>query len=307
MKVTLIHNEDAGDDRNPTPGQLEALIREAGHDVRLQSCKQKGWGRALKRNADLIAVAGGDGTVGRVARRLVGKGVPLAVLPMGTANNIAKSIGVAGMQATQLIPGWASAKRQNFDAGVATGPWGTRSFVESVGLGLLTQAIPWAKRSKTMETLEGEAKVAYALQLMREHLNGTVPLKVTASLDGEDISGEYLMFEAMNTSYIGPNLFLAPDLQHGEGLLHIVAVRSKDREILGSYLANWQDGKMWPSELGVPTGERLELEWTGYPLHIDDKLWPDKGEDPPPQPATISLSIARAALEILVPAPAKKT
>jgi hypothetical protein len=61
---------------------------------------------------------------------------------------------------------------------------------------------------------DGDVKVAYALQLMREQLEHCKPMKCTASLDGKDISGEYLLFEAMNTRYIGPNLFLAPNLAH---------------------------------------------------------------------------------------------
>ena len=64
MKVTLIHNADAGDEDQLTLGQLEALIKEAGHDVRSQSVKKNGWSKALKKRADLIAVAGGDGSEG---------------------------------------------------------------------------------------------------------------------------------------------------------------------------------------------------------------------------------------------------
>src|SRR5262245_14210951 len=97
MKVTLIYNPTAGDDdARPTSGQLAALIREAGHQVRTQPTDEKGWSKALRKKAGLVAVAGGDGTVGKVARRLVDSGCPIAVLPMGTANNIARSLGIHG-------------------------------------------------------------------------------------------------------------------------------------------------------------------------------------------------------------------
>jgi len=124
MHVTLIHNPGAGDEQQPTAGQIEALMKEAGHKVRYQSTKENGWQKALKKSADLVAVAGGDGTVGKVARRLIGSGVPIAVLPLGTANNISKTLGIADLPITQLIPGWESARRLKFDAGIATGPWG---------------------------------------------------------------------------------------------------------------------------------------------------------------------------------------
>lgn len=301
MKVTLLHNADAGDDDQPTLGQLEALIKEAGHEVRSQSAKKAGWSKALKKRVDLIAVAGGDGTVGKVARRMAGKETPLAILPMGTANNIAKSLGIAGRAATELISGWADAERLPFDAGIATGPWGTRHFIESVGLGLFAQAIPWTKRNESMMQQSADVRIAYSLQLMREHLNGSVPLPLQATLDGQDISGAYVLLEAMNIRYVGPNLFLAPDVEHGAGLLHVVSVTGEDRERLRTYLAEWQNGKMWPSDLGVYNGKRLEMEWTGFPLHIDDKLWPEENETPPQAPAPIEITIEQGALQFLVP------
>jgi diacylglycerol kinase family enzyme len=69
---------------------------------------------------------------------LVGKRVPLAVLPLGTANNISRTLGIADKSVLQLIPGWASARRLHFDAGIATGPvGGAPTFIEGVGMGLV--------------------------------------------------------------------------------------------------------------------------------------------------------------------------
>ena len=41
---------------------------------------------------DLVIAAGGDGTIGSVATQLAGSGVPLAILPLGTANDVARSL-----------------------------------------------------------------------------------------------------------------------------------------------------------------------------------------------------------------------
>ena len=302
MKVALIHNPNAGDDSGATAGQLEALIREAGHKVRLQSIKEKNWPDSAGKRADLVAVAGGDGTVGEVARKLVGKGIPIAVLPMGTANNISRTLGIVDKSVLELIPGWARAKRLHFDAGIATGPWGSSHFIEGIGMGLFARALPRIRGNKTMASLaDGDVKLSYALQLMREHLENSRPMKLNATLDGKDISGKYLLFEAMNTRYIGPNLFLAPHVAPGAGLLDIVYVAERDRKKLARFLAKWQEGKFWPPDLGVGRGRRLELEWTGFPLHLDDKLWPVKGRKRPRPPATIGIELEPAALEFLVP------
>src|SRR6266436_32025 len=45
--------------------------------------------QALENRPDLVVVAGGDGTVRRVASELVGRDIPLAIIPLGTFNNLA--------------------------------------------------------------------------------------------------------------------------------------------------------------------------------------------------------------------------
>ena len=112
------------------------MIQSAGHKVKYQSSKEKDWKKALRKSCDIIAVAGGDGTVGKVARRLVGSPTPIAILPVGTANNIGHALGLTGRALEPLILEWESARRINFDIGEAEGPWGSNYFVEGVGVGL---------------------------------------------------------------------------------------------------------------------------------------------------------------------------
>ena len=61
MKVTLIHNPDAGGDNQPTGDDILKLIRGAGYSAEYQSSRETGWEKALEIPADLIAVSGGDG------------------------------------------------------------------------------------------------------------------------------------------------------------------------------------------------------------------------------------------------------
>ena len=63
MRITLIHNPVSGRRRGTSARSLERLLEDAGHEVRYQSSKEKGFKRALKEPADLVVVAGGDGTV----------------------------------------------------------------------------------------------------------------------------------------------------------------------------------------------------------------------------------------------------
>jgi hypothetical protein len=72
IKITLIHNPEAGKGREFPLRELVKLIRAAGHKVDYQSSSEKKWHKVLKRPGDFVAVAGGDGTVSKVARRLIG-------------------------------------------------------------------------------------------------------------------------------------------------------------------------------------------------------------------------------------------
>lgn len=302
MRVTLIHNPGAGDEKQPTAGQIEALMKEAGYKVRYQSTKEEGWQKALKKSADLVAVAGGDGTVGKVARRLIGSGVPIAVLPLGTANNISKTLGIADLPITELIPGLQSARRLTFDAGIATGPWGERHFIEGIGTGLLTCSIPVLKDNTTIDQLKDTGvKVTYAQQIFREQLADCPVVEIEAELDGADISGRYLLFEVLNMAYIGPNLFLAPDIVRNDGELDVVLLAEKHRDKLHDHIKDWQEGKPWPSDFGARRGRRLKIEWTGFDVHIDDMLWPAKEKKKPKPPATIDIKAEPKAIEFLVP------
>src|SRR5207244_757183 len=146
----------------PGGERLKNLVRAEGHEVLYRSSKDDHWASILERPADLIAVAGGDGTVGRVAKRIAGRGVPLTVLPMGTANNIARTLGLADVPVERLIAGWKHARRVRFDIGTARGPWGSSRFIEGVGLGLFAWTLPEADASWTLENLDqADAKIAY--------------------------------------------------------------------------------------------------------------------------------------------------
>jgi diacylglycerol kinase family enzyme len=84
------------------------------------------------------------------------------------------------------------------------------------------------------------------------------------------------MLEALNLRYVGPNMHLALDSSPGEGEFEVVLVTEDERERLVHYLESWQDNRERLAVLPSHRGKRLQIEWTGFPLHIDDKLYPKK-------------------------------
>src|SRR5437016_4882008 len=117
MRVTLVHNPSAGADRQPDRKALLAMIRAAGHTVRYCSSRDPHLAAALKRPTHLVAIAGGDGTVAKVTKLAHGRGIPLAVLPTGTANNIARALGLARVPLEKEPMRWASAQKIRIDIG----------------------------------------------------------------------------------------------------------------------------------------------------------------------------------------------
>ena len=87
MRILLIHNPKAGD-RKHGKKQLMASLTRCGHQAFYQSIKERGWKQAFKKPVDLVIAAGGDGTVHKTAWQITDGGIPLAILPLGTANNL---------------------------------------------------------------------------------------------------------------------------------------------------------------------------------------------------------------------------
>jgi diacylglycerol kinase family enzyme len=301
VRVTLIHNPGAGKQGRDNADKLVALVREAGHDVSYQSSKDDDWADALERPGDLVVVAGGDGTVSRVAKRIAGRGVPLAALPSGTANNISRSLGLVDRPFEELVRSWPKARRVKLDVGVAEGPWGMHYFLEGIGIGLFARLLAGGsgEKVKRSRTKRPDAKVDDALERLKRRAEKARPIALKARLDGKDLSGRYLLLEAVNLPYVGPNLFLAPDSKPGDGEFDVVLVTEAERGRLVEYLSTWQENRERLAVLPSHRGKRLTIEWTGFEVHIDDELWPGEDEKPAKPPARIEARIEGASVEFL--------
>src|SRR5262245_48490230 len=136
MRALVVHNPKAG------KGSLsaDALLRELGaaglslsycssNDATLPDC--------LREPADFLIAAGGDGTVAKLIRTMPYRSVPVGILPLGTANNVARSLGIHGAP-QDIAANWSLDRTRRLDVGAARGKWGRCEFVEAGGGGLLT-------------------------------------------------------------------------------------------------------------------------------------------------------------------------
>ena len=273
--MTLVYNPFAGDERHEGEHLLERL-EEAGHDARLVSGRKK-LARQLEDPGELVAVAGGDGSVKEVAVALAGRKVPMAILPMGTANNIAKSLGVLG-SVDELIGHWPEAERRILRLGSVTAAGTTMPFVESAGVGLFAELVSRGEVEvdDNAAGLTGHA-IDRALLLLRRITEQRPPILRRLTLDGADLTGEYLMVEAMNIPLLGPNLPLAPGADWSDDLLDLVLVTERERVAIRDYLSARLHGSAAPLKLPVRRGRRVTLQASPSELHADDEAWNHEG------------------------------
>jgi diacylglycerol kinase (ATP) len=180
---------------------------------------------AAAAGAPLVVAIGGDGTIRDVATDLVGTDVPLAIVPAGTANLFASTVGVprGAEEAARAI---ADARPRPVDLGLVT--WGTvdggasepRIFVVAAGIGfdsvLMASTDAAAKRR-----LGRYAYFATGARMLR-HVTG-IPVRLTA--DGDVIETVAIQVMVANGGELIPGLLRpALPIDPNDGLLDVILV-----------------------------------------------------------------------------------
>ena len=292
-----MHNPKAGRGTH-AKRDLMAALAEAGHHAIYQSMRRSDYKKALKEPTDIVLAAGGDGTVGKVGRELIGTGVLLAVLPLGTANNLARSLGFCASP-EEIITGLGDGKSRAFDLGLARGPWGERHVFESAGGGILADYLRDAEgKTRKTKKLSKEQEMRRHVWLLRRMLQNYPARKWKMNIDEEEISDDYILWEAMNIRSIGPVLYLASQAATKDGQLDFVCAREDDRSLLMEYLDARLAGARSKFPLPLRRFRRLKIVWENSTLHFDSKVWPPKNQKAK-RPSEIEITVKPSALVIL--------
>jgi len=275
MKVAmLVHNPTAGDEEH-SKKDLISMIEKKGYQCVYASTKEKGW--KVKSHIDFLIVAGGDGTVRKIVKKLLKRKVlqktlPIGLLPLGTANNIAKALDISGTT-EETIDSWQTAHRKKFDVGYVTYSKETNFFLEGLGFGIFPYLMQEMKNQDKESIEDPELKMRAALELLHQIVLSYEPRLCTLEVDGANHSGKYLLAEIMNTRSIGPNLVLAPDADPGDGELEIVLIAEKHKEKFASYLKNKLAGNE-EEEYRYDTlkGKNIQISWQGTHVHLDGEI-----------------------------------
>lgn len=274
----LLHNPEAGEGEI-TSEELITLVEEAGFECNYASTKKNGWDKLNGKKIDFIVVAGGDGTVRKVAKKLlrkklVEKRLPLALLPLGTANNIAKALDITDVR-QEIIKAWGHENLKKYDIGRIYGLKDKKFFIEGLGYGVLSELMHKMSDKDEAEKGTPEKKMSLALETLAYILEIYKPKACKLSIDGVDYSGKYLMVEIMNTKSVGPNLILSPQGDPGDGLLDVVLIKEDQRKELAAYVKSKIDKKESSFFSQPIKAKKVKIEWDDI-AHIDDELTDDQ-------------------------------
>lgn len=295
--VKLLHNPTAGEEDH-TEKELTPLIEAAGWECRYSSTKEKGWD-IIEPDTDFIAVAGGDGTIRKAAltlleRKFSDKKLPIAVLPLGTANNISKSLGITG-SVEETIESWKTGQIKKYDVGRIEGMERPYFLVEGFGYGIFPRLMKVMKKVDKERKTTPEKALQTALEELLHLVLSTEARHYHVLVDGNDHSGKFLMVEVMNSRSIGPNLLLSPNADPGDGSFEIVLVPDEDRRQLADYVKGRISGEEANFNFPAISGSKVEIHTEDTLLHADDEMISLE------EPVAITVELQAGILEFLVP------
>ncbi|WP_177181259.1 diacylglycerol/lipid kinase family protein [Parapedobacter koreensis] len=282
----LLHNPKAGDGDHLKEELMQTIV-SCGFTCEYASTKTKDWGR-MKTKTTLVIVAGGDGTVRQVmkkllARRILDKRLTVALLPAGTANNFAKTLGappaLAGLSRT--ITRWNLKK---IDIGALRNVPNTKFFLEGMGMGLLPKLIKEMKEADRPEEETAEEELDTALGKLIEITAHYTPKRAKILIDGVEYEDDYLLVEVLNIKSVGPNLKLAPQADPTDGIFQVALLRESDREAFVNYLRRLKDSGS-RKRLKVPlqlvdATKEIIIRCDNRLIHVDDELIDVKKQRP---------------------------
>ncbi len=295
-RVKVLHNPKAGENEF-TKKKLLSAIETAGFSCSYSSTKEKGWENFESEETDLIILAGGDGTVRKVAGVLIEKQLPIGLIPIGTANNIARTLGIEG-DLHDIVGSWNNHHIKKYDVGRIYGLKKADFFLEGFGFGVFPRLMK-AMEEKRPGSIQKNLKTA--LEMLHDIILTSKARYCEVSVDGADYSGEFLLAEVMNSQSIGPNLNLAPFGDPGDGVLEVILISEQQRQEFASYVFNKLHNVEQSPIFNILKARNLEISWAGKLLHVDDEIIQLDKSRP------VRIKLQEGVLKFLVPRPETET
>lgn len=215
MNYWLVANSAAGDGKRDRDYWLN-LLQGAG--IRNPECCDLSDQRWMSRvqPADVVMVAGGDGSVNRGAQLCLEKQATLAVLPSGTANDFARNLALPD-DPEQLCELIANGKCVQVDVA----EYGEKLFLNVAHIGL--GSVSASESRGTVKKLLG--RFSYGVELLRR-LGEKRGFHANIRCDEAFIQGRWLSIAVANGAFFGGGSEM-PETAADDGQLHIVVVKPR--------------------------------------------------------------------------------
>lgn len=267
-RFLILHNPAAGVARQTLLGEVVGALRAAGGGVSVETAAGVAESRRLLGNArrtracDAVIAAGGDSTIRVIATELVGTGVPLGVVPIGTGNVLAEELRLPRKAAdlaryllhgpaVEAVPGTANGElflsmaSAGFDAGV----------LKRLDVNLKRRI----------------GKPAYAWPILREVWSRQRRIEVL--IDGHSLNCTWLI--AMRGAHYAGTFVIAPRQRLTEPRLTALLVDAQSPAALASVLAAMALGRadrhpriaaLTCRHVVVPAGSNAQFQLDGEPF-----------------------------------------
>jgi YegS/Rv2252/BmrU family lipid kinase len=264
---------------------------------RLRSVLEKSVNSGVRR----ILVGGGDGTVSCAVSHLLGRDITLGVLPLGTGNDFARSLGIP-----DTVEAACDVIAQGYTARVDVGLANGRPFLNAASLGLATGI---AKRL-TKRLKQRAGKLAYPVAAAAEIRDlKTFHLRLQADTDMLELDA--LQLVVGNGHYHGAGNVVTPDAALDDRRLHVYAIAAPSvaagRE--GTGLGLLQDvATLARIALGLRSGEHVEhpavITLRTSRLYVEtDPVQEVNADGELAGHTPLRFEVAPAALRVYAPAP----
>lgn len=282
MRVVLLHNPASGSGSGPSGDELAAMLREEG--AAEVACLPIAEGlAAIGPGVDRAVLASGDGGVGPAAEAAGAAGVPLAVIPSGTANDFARRMGLPDdpRQAARLAVRGDQRRRLDLAR------MGDHPFVNVATAGLSVAA---ARRAAPLKRVMGP--FAYFVGAGVTAVVGRA-LRCAVDVDGRRVfQGRAWQVMVACSGAFGAGSVI-DEAEPDDGLLDVVVIEAGNRLRLVQYADALRDGRVTrqPGVLSA-RGARVSLGLPGQAeLNVDGEV----------VPARTPITIAPGHFELVVP------
>jgi len=219
---------------NPTSGRgkaaklrekVRALLSGCTELIHWYETEYPGHATELARNipetSECLVVVGGDGTVNEAVNGLLGKEVPLAVLPVGSGNDFARALGLPfNYRKAYEVLCKKAVKR--IDVGLVNG----RYYPNALGLGFDADVVV---ESNKICRLRGILIYLYAVV---KNIFKYRPYRVKVHLDGRTVEKKILLLTVANGISLGGGFLLTPTAKNDDGLFDVCIIEAMPKLLI---------------------------------------------------------------------------